>query len=52
MFLDDVKGVVDPLSKVKSGLKVEQSEAILKSVHIHAQLVDMAAKVRRKMREV
>ena len=47
-FLGDVKGVADPLGNVKSGFEVKQSTAVLSSVHVHAQLVDMAAKVKGK----
>ena len=45
--LSDVKGVTDPLSKVEAGLKVEGVKVPLQSVHIRAQLIDLAAKVYR-----
>ena len=48
--LSDVKGVADPLSKVEAGLKVEGAKVPLQSVHIRAQLIDLAAKVRRACR--
>ena len=48
--LSDVKGVADPLNKVEAGLKVEGAKVPLQFVHIRAQLIDLAAKVRRARR--
>ena len=44
--ISDVKDITDPLTKVEAGLKVEGGEVPLQSVHIRAQLIDLAAKVR------
>lgn len=43
--LNDVKNIIDPLSKVEAGLKVDGGIVPLQSVHIRAQLIDLAAKV-------
>ena len=43
--ISDVKDIADPLAKVEAGLKVEGGEVPLQSVHIRAQLIDLAAKV-------
>ena len=43
---DDVKNIVDPLTKVKAGLQSSGDSPVpLKSVHIRAQLKDLAAQV-------
>ncbi len=43
----NVKNVADPLDKVKAGLRSNNDAAVpLKSVHITAKLVDLAAQVR------
>jgi poly [ADP-ribose] polymerase len=43
--LDDVKDVNDPLNKVQAGLKIGDGVVPLQSVHIRAQLIDLAGKV-------
>lgn len=43
--LSDVKDINDPLNKVQAGLKTDSGMVPLKSVHIRAQLIDLAAKV-------
>ena len=43
--LRDVKDVKDPLSKVEAGLQASGADVPLQSVHISAQLLDLAAKV-------
>ena len=43
--LSDVKDIIDPLSKVEAGLKVEGADVPLQAVHIRAQMIDLAAKV-------
>ncbi len=45
MSLDDVKDIADPLQKVEAGLKVGGAEVPLESVHVCAQLLDLAARV-------
>ena len=43
--LSDVKDISDPLNKVEAGLKTDGGMVPLQSVHIRAQLIDLAAKV-------
>ena len=43
--LRDVKDVQDPLSKVEAGLQASGADVPLQSVHVRAQLIDLAAKV-------
>ena len=44
--LSDVMSVVDPLTKVEAGLKGTGDKPIpLRSVHIRAKLLDLAAQV-------
>ena len=43
--LKDVKDVTDPLSKVEAGLQASGADVPLQSVHVRAQLLDLAAKV-------
>ena len=40
-----MKDITDPLEKVVAGLKAEGAEVPLQSVHVRAQLVDLAARV-------
>ena len=40
-----MKDIADPLEKVVAGLKAEGAEVPLQSVHVRAQLVDLAARV-------
>ena len=44
--LNDVKDVVDPISKVKPGLQGGGADVPLTAVHIKARLLDLAAQVR------
>ena len=46
MSLSDVRDIANPLNKVEAGLKVEGADVPLQAVHIRAQLIDLAAKVR------
>ena len=43
--LNDVKDIVDPVSKVEAGLQAEGGDVPLQSVHIRAKLIDLAARV-------
>ena len=43
--LNDVKDVVDPMSKVKAGLQGGGADVPLTAVHIKARLLDLAAQV-------
>ncbi len=43
--LGDVQNIEDPLGKVKAGLQAEGTDVPLQSVHIRAQLIDLAGKV-------
>lgn len=45
IHLNDVLNVADPLEKVEAGLMVEGARVPLKSVHVRAKLVDLAAEV-------
>ena len=45
MTLGDVLNIDDPLMKVKAGLQADGADVPLQSVHIRAQLIDLAAKV-------
>ena len=45
MSLDDVKSIANPLDNVKAGLQAEGADVPLQSVHIRAELIDLAAKV-------
>ena len=45
VVLSDVQDVANPLDKVKAGLQAEGADVPLQSVHIRAQLIDLAAKV-------
>ena len=44
--LNDVKDIVDPISKVKPGLQGGGADVPLTAVHIKARLLDLAAQVR------
>ncbi len=41
----DVQNIPNPLDKVKAGLQAEGADVPLQSVHIRAQLLDLAARV-------
>ena len=41
-----MKDITNPLSKVEAGLKADGGDVPLQAVHIRAQLIDLAAKVR------
>ena len=43
--LNDVLDISDPMKKVKPGLQASGGDVPLKSVHIKARLLDLAAKV-------
>ena len=43
--LADIKDITDPLDKVEVGLKAEGADVSLESVHVRAQLVDLAGRV-------
>ena len=43
--LGDVKDIADPMNKVKAGLQAEGADVPLQSVHVRAQLIDLAARV-------
>ena len=45
MSLTDVQNISNPLDKVKAGLQAEEADVPLQSVHIRAQLLDLAARV-------
>ena len=45
--LEDVENIIDPLQSVKPGLVSDTDVCLpLKSVHVRAKLVDLAAQVR------
>lgn len=40
-----MKNIADPLDKVKAGLQADGADVPLQSVHVRAQLIDLAGRV-------